>query len=129
MIVWLERIVTNLDFWGIFGLVAQMVFAARFLVQWAVSEKRGESTIPISFWYLSIVGSAAMLLYGIGKAELPVIVGQLPGIVVYARNLMLIRRKRSEEAAAAAVPAPARAVVLAEPALALPVGVASSARQ
>lgn len=93
MAVYFHRLF-DLDFWGVFGLVAQGVFMARFIVQWIASERRGESTIPVSFWYLSIVGSLGTLAYGFGKMELPIILGQLPGTVVYARNLVLIHRKR-----------------------------------
>lgn len=103
--VYLHKIVTNLDFWGILGLTAQAVFAARFIVQWIASEKRGESTIPMAFWYLSIVGSLGTLVYGFGKGELPVILGQLPGTLVYVRNVVLIKRKARQATAAAAAAA------------------------
>jgi lipid-A-disaccharide synthase-like uncharacterized protein len=53
----------NVESWGEFwwvmiGLGGQMAFTARFLVQWIASEKAGRSTIPIAFWYFSIVGGA-----------------------------------------------------------------------
>ena len=92
-----QRMLTNLDFWGILGLVAQAIFAARFIVQWVASEKKGESTIPVSFWYLSILGSFGTLAYGIGKGEAPVILGQLPGTLVYGRNLVLIHRQQRQQ--------------------------------
>ena len=45
------------------GFLGQGIFASRFIVQWIYSEKKGESSIPIVFWYLSIFGG---LLFGIG---------------------------------------------------------------
>ena len=36
------------------GFVGQGLFASRFIVQWIYSEKKGESHIPLVFWYLSI---------------------------------------------------------------------------
>ena len=46
-----------MNFWISLGLFAQFLFFMRFFVQWIASEKKGESTIPISFWYFSIAGS------------------------------------------------------------------------
>ena len=33
-----------------------------------------------------------MLAYGVGRRDPVIILGQAPGIVIYVRNLMLIRR-------------------------------------
>ena len=38
------------------GFLGQGLFASRFIVQWIYSEKKGVSSIPIIFWYLSIFG-------------------------------------------------------------------------
>ena len=48
--------------WLAFGLLGQLIFGARFIVQWIASEKKRESHIPIVFWYLSIVGGANLSL-------------------------------------------------------------------
>ncbi len=87
----------------VLGIVGQLIFATRFLLQWIVSERRGESTIPVAFWWISIVGGTMTLVYGILATELPVIMGQLFTNVIYIRNLRLIYRKRHlDEAATAA---------------------------
>ena len=45
--------------WLVIGFIGQIAFGARFVIQWIVSEKKGESTIPlIAFWYCSITGSS-----------------------------------------------------------------------
>ena len=90
-----DLLFAKLDFWAMVGLVGQLIFTTRFLVQWLVSERRKESTIPVSFWWISIVGSVFVLAYGIQHAELPVILGQLLGFGVYIRNLTLIYGKRA----------------------------------
>lgn len=82
--------------WLIVGLLGQLMFTARFLVQWLASEKAGRSVIPIAFWYFSILGSVIVLAYGLHKVEPVIIVGQLPGVVIYARNLWLIHREKSD---------------------------------
>jgi len=77
----------------VFGLGAQAVFTARFLVQWIASELRGRSHIPLAFWYLSIVGALMLLTYAaFWKHDLVVTIGQSTGVFIYVRNLMLLRR-------------------------------------
>ena len=46
-------------YWLVIGFIGQIAFGARFVIQWLVSEKKGESTIPIAFWYCSIAGSVS----------------------------------------------------------------------
>jgi lipid-A-disaccharide synthase-like uncharacterized protein len=80
--------------WLIIGFVGQALFGARFIIQWIVSEKKGESTIPLAFWYCSIGGAIVLLTYAIYKEDPVFIVGQSLGSIVYVRNLILIDRKR-----------------------------------
>jgi lipid-A-disaccharide synthase-like uncharacterized protein len=83
--------------WLTIGLVGQTMFMMRFVVQWIHSERHQKSIIPVSFWYLSLVGGLTVLAYGLHKAEPVIILGQLPGTFVYARNLMLIKRGQALE--------------------------------
>lgn len=81
------------DLWVLIGLFGQFLFSMRFFVQWVASERRKQSVIPISFWYLSIAGSAVLLLYAIRREDPVFILGQAFGTFVYVRNLMLIYRR------------------------------------
>ena len=81
--------------WLGIGFFGQLLFTSRFLVQWLASERRGESVIPVAFWWLSIAGGATLLAYAVYRADPVFIAGQAFGIVVYARNLLLIRRSRA----------------------------------
>jgi lipid-A-disaccharide synthase-like uncharacterized protein len=81
-------------FWLILGFIAQGLFSARFLVQWIASERAGKSVMPIVFWYLSILGSALLLAYAIYREDPVFILGQAAGLIVYFRNLYLIRREK-----------------------------------
>jgi len=76
----------------ILGLIGNLTFSMRFLVQWIASERRGESVIPVSFWYWSIGGSVIMCLYFIFKRDPVGILAYLPNSLIYIRNLMLIRK-------------------------------------
>jgi len=93
-----SKFCANLDLWGLFGVIFQLAFMARFVVQWIASERSGKSVIPISFWYLSLIGSTGVLIYGIGRGEPVIILGQVFGTIVYVRNLMLIYRGHREAA-------------------------------
>lgn len=81
-------------FWLVLGLVAQGLFSARFLVQWIASERARKSVMPVLFWYLSISGSVLLLAYAIYRKDPVFILGQSAGLVVYTRNLYLIRREK-----------------------------------
>jgi lipid-A-disaccharide synthase-like uncharacterized protein len=94
-----EVFVAKFDFWLAFGLGAQMMFTARFLVQWITSEVMGKSVVPMAFWFFSIAGGLMTLAYGLVKREPVIIVGQLFGTIVYTRNIMLIFKEKSRKAA------------------------------
>ncbi|MBC8405814.1 MAG: lipid-A-disaccharide synthase N-terminal domain-containing protein [Planctomycetes bacterium] len=81
---------------AILGFSGQAVFFMRFLVQWIASEKRGQSVIPLSFWYISIAGSFMLLAYGVLDRDPVIIVGQCTGTMIYLRNLHLIKRSGKE---------------------------------
>lgn len=76
------------------GFLGQGIFASRFIFQWLYSEKKGESAIPVIFWYLSIFGGIGLLTYAIFRQDPVIIVGQLFGIFIYLRNLFLIYGKK-----------------------------------
>ena len=81
----------------IIGFLGQGLFASRFIIQWIYSEKKGVSSIPLIFWYLSIFGGIGLLTYAIFRKDPVIILGQLFGIFIYLRNLILIYRKKNEK--------------------------------
>jgi lipid-A-disaccharide synthase-like uncharacterized protein len=89
--------VARLDFWLVFGIAAQLLFTARFVVQWIVSERLGKSVVPIAFWFLSMGGGVMLLIYGLVRREPIIIMGQALAVVIYMRNLVLIFRQRSSD--------------------------------
>jgi len=80
--------------WLGIGFLGQSLFFSRWVLQWFVSEKKAESQIPVSFWYMSLAGSAIVLAYAIHKVDLVFIAGQSVGTLVYVRNLVLIHRSK-----------------------------------
>jgi lipid-A-disaccharide synthase-like uncharacterized protein len=80
--------------WVIFGLCAQLMFTARFLVQWIASERARSSVMPIAFWYFSLVGGVMLLAYALYRKDPVFVLGQTLGVVIYSRNLWLIHASR-----------------------------------
>lgn len=82
--------------WIVIGFIGQALFSARFIIQWFVSERARRSIIPMAFWYFSLAGGAVLLTYALYKRDPVFIVGQGMGLVVYLRNLYLIRTGRQK---------------------------------
>ena len=89
---------TNFEmYFLIIGFIGQSLFASRFIIQWIYSEKLGVSSIPIAFWYLSIFGGLFLLAYAISRMDPVIITGQMFGLLIYIRNLVLIYRKKKKK--------------------------------
>ena len=76
------------------GFFGQAIFASRFIIQWIYSEKKGRSSIPIIFWYLSVIGGLTLLVYAVYRKDPVIIMGQSFGVLIYIRNLVLIYKKK-----------------------------------
>ena len=94
--------------WVSLGLLGQVVFAGRMVVQWLTSERQGRSVVPVAFWWMSVVGASMLLVYFIWRKDIVGVLGQSTGWLIYTRNLYMIHmRKPSEEEPA--LPEPERA--------------------
>ncbi len=69
------------------GLLAQLLFSARLIVQWVKSERAGRVLSPTLFWQLSLVASFLLMAYGILRDDLVIILGQALSYFIYIRNL------------------------------------------
>lgn len=85
--------------WLALGLGGQALFSMRFLVQWISSEREGRSVLPSAFWYLSIAGSLTLLAYALHRRDVVFTIGQSAGVLIYARNLQLMRPRRQSDRA------------------------------
>jgi lipid-A-disaccharide synthase-like uncharacterized protein len=93
---------TTENIWLSVGFFGQAFFFSRFLVQWIASERKKESVVPVSFWFFSIGGGTILLIYAIYRQDPVFMVGQGAGLMIYLRNLYLIRRKQRRLAEAGA---------------------------
>lgn len=80
--------------WVAVGLLGQLIFTGRMLVQWIASERSQRSVIPVAFWWMSLGGAVMLVIYFVWRRDIVGVVGQGTGLFIYARNLMLIRRSR-----------------------------------
>ena len=78
--------------WVGIGLLGQALFTGRMLVQWLVSERRGRSTVPVAFWWMSLLGASMLLAYFIWRQDIVGVLGQGLGWMIYLRNLWMIHR-------------------------------------
>ena len=85
-------------YWTAFGLLGNVLFSSRFLVQWLLSERHRRVVVPPIFWHLSLWGSVISLVYALHIDKLPVILGYLFLPLIYGRNLALLRRERRARA-------------------------------
>lgn len=83
---------TTETIWIAIGFLGQGLFFGRWVIQWIASERKSESQVPISFWYMSLIGGLITLAYAIYRRDPVFIAGQSIGSIVYIRNLMLISR-------------------------------------
>jgi len=76
--------------WVALGLLGQVLFTGRMLVQWLVSERRKRSVVPVSFWWMSLIGASMLVTYFLWRRDIVGVLGQSTGWVIYVRNLWLI---------------------------------------
>ena len=72
----------------VFGIAGQIIFKSRFIFQWFYSVRHGESSLPMSFWVISVLGSLMIILYGLIRHDWVLVAGQI-GIVASVRNIMI----------------------------------------
>jgi lipid-A-disaccharide synthase-like uncharacterized protein len=96
LVQWIQ---TDLNLWVAVGLFGQSLFMMRFIYQWIASERAKKSVMPEAFWYFSLGGGVIVLAYALHKADPVFILGQLPGVFIYSRNIYFIwRHKRISNA-------------------------------
>ena len=85
--------------WLAIGFLGQGLFFGRWVVQWIASEKKAESQVPISFWYMSLIGGLITLAYAIYRKDPVFIAGQSIGSYrLYSQPDADLSRKPGEPA-------------------------------
>ncbi|HOE94983.1 MAG TPA: lipid-A-disaccharide synthase N-terminal domain-containing protein [Candidatus Sumerlaeota bacterium] len=73
----------------LFGLIGNLLFSARVLVQWIASERSGRSVVPVSFWWISLVATLIHIVYAYARDDIPMILGSAVTLIPYVRNLRI----------------------------------------
>jgi lipid-A-disaccharide synthase-like uncharacterized protein len=82
-------------FWKIIGWLGNLIFSTRFFVQWYATEKKKQVTIPLVFWWLSLIGSALLLAYAIQRQDSVFIFAYALAWIPYIRNVMIHQKHKS----------------------------------
>jgi len=85
--------------WVVMGLLGQVLFTGRMVLQWLVSERHQRSIVPVGFWWMSLAGASMLLVYFLWRRDIVGVLGQSTGWIIYTRNLWLIYRERWRGAA------------------------------
>ncbi len=88
--------------WVALGLLGQVLFTGRMLVQWVASERKRRSVVPTAFWWMSLGGATMLIVYFIWRKDIVGVLGQATGWFIYVRNLRLIYRSAPDEESALA---------------------------
>lgn len=71
----------------VIGFLAQGLFSARVLIQWALSEKAKKVVSPTIYWQISLLASFLFSLYGWLRGDFAIILGQIFSYYIYIWNL------------------------------------------
>jgi lipid-A-disaccharide synthase-like uncharacterized protein len=81
--------------WKLIGYIGVFLFAGRWFVQLAASRASGKPVMPLTFWYMSALGSVLLLAYYIfGKNDSVGILSNLFPLFVALYNVYLELRHR-----------------------------------
>lgn len=84
----------KVDYWTLVGLTAQGLFFLRFIVQWFQSEKNKKITVPIIFWYISLIGALLSIFYALARMDLVFFITGFLQIFLYIRNLAIAKNEK-----------------------------------
>lgn len=84
----------------LFGSAGQIIFTLRFVYQYLYSRRKGESLLPAGFWIISLVGSGAIVAYGLVRHDPVLILGQSVGFIAYTRNIWIYKKEWTAPATA-----------------------------
>jgi len=71
----------------VLGLISQMLFFTRTLIQWVQSERARKVLSPAIYWVLSIVASYLFCIYGWFRNDFSILLGQFITYYIYIWNL------------------------------------------
>jgi len=97
MKILMEKIISmfDVDFWTIWGLGAQGFFFLRLIIQWIRSEKEKKTVVPLSFWWLGIIGAVMLFVYALIRKDIVFILTSILQLGIYSRNYVIAFRSKA----------------------------------
>jgi len=84
--------------WKVVGWLGNAIFFSRFFVQWVATEKRKRVVIPPAFWWLSLIGSILLLIYGVCYLNDSVVIFAYAFTwIPYIRNIVIHYRTKAAQ--------------------------------
>jgi lipid-A-disaccharide synthase-like uncharacterized protein len=71
----------------VLGFISQILFFARTLIQWVLSERAKKVLSPTIYWILSIIASYLFFIYGWFRNDFSILLGQIISYYIYIWNL------------------------------------------
>ncbi|MDR6300540.1 lipid-A-disaccharide synthase N-terminal domain-containing protein [Mesonia maritima] len=71
---------------GVFG---QILYTGRFIYQWVYAEKKHKSELPVTFWNISLAGSAILIYYAVMREDPVLFASHAGGSIIYIRNIYI----------------------------------------
>lgn len=85
-------------YWHALGALSYILFSSRFWIQWWLAERAHASQLPLSFWWISLIGALLSIIYFVHIQDTVNLIGPLIGLIPYIRNLILIRKANRKAA-------------------------------
>lgn len=86
----------HIDVWTVWGLAAQGLYFARFVLQWVQSEKEGKIVVPHVFWILSLIGASMIIVYAVARKDIVFLIAGTLQLIIFSRSLAISRRSNHE---------------------------------
>jgi lipid-A-disaccharide synthase-like uncharacterized protein len=86
----------RLDFWVLWGLAAQGFFFLRLIIQWLRTEKEHKTIVPLSFWWLGILGAVMLFVYAFIRRDIVFILTSILQLVIYSRNFTIALKSKEQ---------------------------------
>jgi len=71
------------------GVVGQILYTGRFIYQWIYAERENKSDLPITFWAISLTGSAILIYYSVMREDPVLFASHAGGSIIYIRNIFI----------------------------------------
>lgn len=84
--------------WLAVGFAGQAFWIGRLVLQSIASERVGRPVLPASYFWCSVAGALLLFAYAIYRVDWVNMAAYGPNVIPYARNLMLMRKRRPSDA-------------------------------